>query len=235
MPAAPSPWVTLHLWRVPRREIPRATLRVATDGLALRRVDGLQFSKVLGTGDASTFTLKDATPTRWGLLTCWPGPHEAARFDRCSPIVRAWGDLAQESFRIELRPLQSRGRWAGREPFGNVRPARHDGPVAELTRARLRPRRARTFWAAVPPVTTALHENPGLRYAVGIGEAPVGLQGTFSIWNSTAALRSYAYDNPQHRAVITRTPEVGWYREELFARFAVEGTRGTVDGRDPLS
>jgi hypothetical protein len=71
--------------------------------------------------------------------------------------------------------------------------------------------------------------------AVGIGEAPLGLQGTFSVWDSTAALNAFAYDRPEHAAVVARTAQEGWYAEELFARLAVLSSRGTVDGADPLA
>jgi hypothetical protein len=64
--------------------------------------------------------------------------------------------------------------------------------VAAVTRARLRPSRARSFWRAVPAVSADLAAQPGLRLAVGIGEAPMGLQGTFSVWESAAALRRFA-------------------------------------------
>jgi hypothetical protein len=84
-------------------------------------------------------------------------------------------------------------------------------------------------------VAAALREQPGLRLAVGIGEAPVGLQGTFSVWESAAALRGFAYAGAAHAAVIERTVPERWYAEELFARFAVEAAEGTVDGRDPLA
>ncbi|MGH3928140.1 MAG: hypothetical protein ACRDTT_35640, partial [Pseudonocardiaceae bacterium] len=66
-------------------------------------------------------------------------------------------------------------------------------------------------------------------------EAPIGLQGTFSVWASCADLTTFAYRGAAHRDVIRRTAEVGWYSEELFARFAVLRTTGTIDGGDPLA
>ncbi len=73
----------------------------------------------------------------------------------------------------------------------------------------------------------------GLRLAVGIGEAPVGLQGTFSLWSDAAALQEFAHRRPAHTAVVARTATEGWYAEELFARFAVLDVRGTYAGRHP--
>ena len=95
-------------------------------------------------------------------------------------------------------------------------------------------RRAATFWAAVPPVSADLRAAPGLRLALGIGEAPLGLQGTFSVWDSTSALNAFAYRRAPHAEVIDRTRREGWYAEELFARFALRSAVGTVDGVDPL-
>ena len=112
-------------------------------------------------------------------------------------------------------------------------PVRADGPVAALTRARLRPGSALGFWQAVPPVSADLTGRPGLRAALGIGEAPVGLQGTFSLWESGAAVRAFARGEA-HTEVVARTEPERWYAEELFARFDVVGSAGTLDGRDPL-
>jgi hypothetical protein len=226
--------VTLHLWTVPGRAVPAAVLRMATDRARVRRTPGVRFAKLLGTGDGRTFTARDADPLRWGLLATWTDA-DAARAFEAGPVARGWGRLAHETYRLDLRPVTARGRWSGRAPFGDPTPVREDGPVAAITRARLHPRRAASFWSAVPPVSAELHRSPGLRAAVGIGEAPVGLQGTVSLWESAEAVRAFAHRSAAHVDVVGRTEREGWYAEELFARFAVVGAAGTLDGRDPLS
>jgi hypothetical protein len=223
--------VTLHVWTVAGRAVPAALLRMAADRPALRRSPGVRFAKLLGTGSGRTFTVRDADPRTWALLTVWD---DAAAADAGADVVRRWRRLADEEWAVRLRPLSARGRWSGREPFGRPVPQRWDGPVAAVTRARLTPRKALRFWRAVPPVSADLHAGPGLRFALGIGEAPVGLQGTFSVWSSAAALNGFAYDRAAHTEAIRRTAEERWYAEELFARFAVLSAEGTLRGRNPL-
>lgn len=233
--SAPVPaLVTLHLWRVPPGAVPAALLRMGLDRGRVRRTPGVRFAKLLGTGDGRTFTVRDADPTRWGLLATWARPQDAAAFES-SPVARGWAGLAEHSWRADLVPLVSRGRWSGRQPFGDPAPVRTEGPIAALTRARIVARKAARFWSAVPPVSTDLHDSPGLLTAVGIGEAPVGLQGTFSLWRDANALREFAHRGAPHQEVIARTTTEAWYAEELFARFALVGTSGTLDGRDPLA
>jgi hypothetical protein len=206
---------------------------MAGDRGLLGRTAGLRFAKLLGTGDGRTFTVRDADRNRWGLLATWDAAADATEFET-GRVARGWGRIADERLRVDLRPLTSRGRWSGREPFGTPEPDRaYDGPVAALTRARIRARRMGTFWRAVPPVSADLHAVAGLRLALGVGEAPVGLQGTFSLWDSPAAVTAFAYQRPAHVAAVRRTAEVGWYSEELFARFAVLAVEGTVGGRTP--
>ncbi len=225
-----APPVTLHLWRVPRGAVPAAVLRMATDRPALRRAPGLRFAKLLGTGRGRTFTPRDADPRRWGLLAVWDDDAAADAFDH-GPVVRRWRRLAEEEWSARLRPLSSRGRWSGREPFGRPRPQGWSGTVAALTRARLVPRKAVTFWRAVPPVAADLHGATGLQLALGVGEAPLGLQGTFSVWQSPEALNAFAYARAPHAEAIRRTGTEAWYAEELFARFALLSSAGSVGGR----
>jgi hypothetical protein len=224
--------VTLHVWGVPTAQVPGALARMALDRRPLRRLPGLTFGKLLGTGRGRSFLPADTDPRHWAVLACWDSPDGAERFER-SDIVRSWDRLANERLRVTMRPLASRGRWSRQEPFGRPEPSRHLGPVAAITRARLVPRKALTFWRAVPPVSADLHRTSGLRLAVGIGEAPIGLQGTFSLWESAEHLTGFAHRRAAHVEAVRRTEVEGWYAEELFARLAVLDTAGMFDGRVP--
>jgi hypothetical protein len=75
-------------------------------------------------------------------------------------------------------------------------------------------------------VAAALPGAPGLVAAFGVGEAPLGWQGTISVWRGAADAAGFAYRQPEHLAAVADTPVVRWYAEELFARFAVVGLVG---------
>jgi len=224
---------------------------MAVDRRRLARTDGVSFAKLLGTGRDLRFGPADGDPTRWAALIAWADPAAAAGFD-ASPVGRAWAAHATAGCRLDLRPVRSRGRWAGREPFATPAGQDHtdqdhtgqdlpaDRPPSStsmlvLTRARLRPSRAVRFWRTIPGVGADLPGTPGLVAAFGIGEAPLGWQGTVSVWRSATDLTAFAYRRPGHRAVVAATPGARWYAEELFARFAVlgvSGDRGVLGWRD---
>nr|WP_239144963.1 monooxygenase [Actinoplanes couchii] len=187
-------------------------LRMALAGKDLREV---KFGKFLGTGTGTTFGVRDTDLTRWAAVTVSDAP---VRFPR-------WDAIAERQARVDLEPLVSRGEWSGRSPF-QARNRRTDGMVLALTRARLRPSRALRFWRAVPDVARELAAAPGLLAGFGVGEAPIGWQGTVSVWRNTTDLTAFAYRQPRHRSAIARTPTDRWYAEELFARFAVREISG---------
>jgi hypothetical protein len=227
--------VTLTLWGVPGRHVPTALTRMARDRRHLRRATGLRFAKLLGTGDGTTFTLRDADPYHWGLLAVWDGPGARYAFAG-GPVEEAWGRISTERLTVTMAPIASRGEWSGLRPFEGTAPRRPgvpDGPIAAITRARLRWGSARAFWSAVPAVSEDLRACDGLRLAVGIGESPIGLQGTFSLWDDARSLTAFAHRRAPHQEVVARTVREGWYAEELFARFEVLSIQGTYRGGDP--
>ncbi|GAA1037663.1 hypothetical protein GCM10009557_51650 [Virgisporangium ochraceum] len=201
--------VTLDVWRVPGTAVPGALARMAWLPRALRRNRDVEFVKLLGT--ARGFGVTAADPYRWAALTVWRAhARPITTFDR----------IAAAHVRLTLRPTATRGRWAGRRPFTASATAT-DGPVLIITRARLRPARAVTFWRAIGPVAATLNDAEGLLTAFGIGEAPIGFQGTVSIWADGRHVNAFAYRTAEHAEVVRRTPAHRWYAEELFARFEV--------------
>ena len=230
--AAPTPSVVgLHVWTVPTAGIASAIGRLAVDRFRLRGYPGLTFAKLLGTGSGKTFAPQDADPHHWALLTCWDTPQAATTFER-SRVLRRWDAAATERLHITMRPLSSMGSWSRHRPFGSAPSASaiSDGPVASITRARIRPSQLRAFWRSVPEAASALTETNGLIWSKGIGEAPIGLQGTFSIWRDADAIRRFAYESPGHREAIARTRDAQWFSEELFARLSICTIDGTIDG-----
>jgi hypothetical protein len=216
--------IVAYFWRIKPTSIPFAFIAMAMDRFVLRRSNNVGFFKSLGTGKGETFTPADANTLRWGLIA---QVHDIEAFDQ-SFVVKQWRKNCVDEFRAVIEPISSHGKWAGYEPFvPSVK--EWDGQVIAITRARIKWLHNLRFWKAVPAVTASLKAAPGLIAAIGIGEAPFGLQGTFSIWQSPAALRDFAYRGSAHMAAIDATAKYKWYSEELFARFAVREIRGSIN------
>jgi hypothetical protein len=215
--------IIAYFWRIKPSAVPFAFLAMAIDRFALSRSANVGFYKSLGTGKGETFTPADANTLRWGLIA---QVNDMEAFDQ-SLVVKRWRKNSVDEFRAVLEPISSHGQWAGKEPFvASVKD--WTGPVAAITRARIKWHQNFRFWSSVPPVTISLKSAPGLMAAIGIGEAPIGLQGTFSLWESSDAIKNFAYKGAAHQKAIADTATYNWYSEELFARFAVKDMRGTI-------
>lgn len=180
----------------------------------------------MGTGSGKTFTMRDADLHHWCVLSVWESDRDRVAYLNSKP-ARQWRRIAITEANIELEPLSVKGSWAKQSPFGNPVPQKWDGLTAALTRAAIKPRWWREFWRSVPPVSHDLNHTAGLITSLGIGEAPIGLQGTFSIWESNESISAFSTKQKPHAEVIARTHETGWYSEELFARFKVVKSSGT--------
>ena len=215
--------VQLHVWRVRPRSVPVMFWSMAVDRRKIKQRS--YFAKLLGTGRRSDFGVTSADLTRWAALV--------VSADGTRPRMRG----AISHCTLTLEPTASRGEWSGMSPFDleTLKKPDKTEPVAVLTRARLRPGRAAAFWRDIDPVGRSLRDAEGLHCAFGVGEAPVGFQGTISVWRSQADVVRFAYRRPEHTAVIERAVRQNWYAEELFARFRVldvSGDREVIGWRD---
>ncbi len=223
---------SFHLIREPKWKTPLALGRLGLDRPRLSRVDGLVFWRLLGTGSGDN-TGGGADLARTAVFAVWDDEAALDSFMATSRLAARW-QTAQESWHVRLRSVGGHGRWRGIDPLDGMEQGSSSGAIAIITRADVHRHSWKAFGAASNVVDAELHAAPGLIDVVGIGEAPVGRLATFSLWESLAAARSFAYSMPDHIEVMRRTRAEGWYAEELFARFEPYASTGTWNGRDPL-
>jgi len=111
-----------------------------------------------------------------------------------------------------------------------MHPFQPDKPIAVITRARIKWKYLWAFWKDVPAASKSLEPFDARWTGKGIGEWPLIQQATFSIWENQEAMMDFAYRNPEHRKVIQKTRKLGWYSEEMFARFHPVGMEGSWRG-----
>ena len=224
-PPAVTSILLLARWRP--ASIPWGLLRLVHGALIPSRAPGLLWRRILGSGHEGGFGLRPGWD-RLAQLAVFEDCERARAWLERSPEVQAWRERAAELLWLELRAWQSRGQWSG-EPLPVSIETPDAGPVAALTRAAIRPTQARAFWAHSPAAEDALAQASGCRLAVGLGEAPLLRQATFSLWDSVAAMDAYARSGAHHAAARNAWRD-GYFSETLFARFSVTDQGGTWSG-----
>jgi len=200
---------------------------------ALARTPGIGFWKLCGSGTGEGFTPRPNWSV-YAILACWHDLATARARVAGAPVFARYRRRAAEDWTVFLAPLSSRGRWSGASPFvGQERPVA--GPLAALTRATLKPGIARAFWRRVPEISAAIGGDPNVIFKIGIGEVPLLHQVTFSIWPDTASMAAFARVDGPHARAIRAVRSEGWFREELYARFALLDDTGTWGGASPLA
>ena len=182
--------------------------------------DGLTFAKMLGTGGGNGFSIRPNFGA-YAWLAAWDTEGSARDFFSTNPIFQATKSHSSEQFTVFLRPTAAHGTWNGVQPFQPNADFDAEKPVAVLTRARIRTRLLHRFWQYVPQTSRSIEDFAERTFSIGVGELPLIEQATFSLWTSGKAMKDFAYKSPHHAEVVRKTRELGWYSEELFARFMV--------------
>lgn len=188
----------------------------------------------MGSGKNGTFDLNPDWQ-QWALMAAWDKESDFIDFNNKSLISKWWRLYCLEKWTVLCEPLSSHGLWDGKKPFGELdKESAHQGPVAVLTRAKIRFSKLKAFWANVPAVSRIMLQAPGYVYSVGVGEAPFYLQATFSVWEDLEQVKQFAYKGREHAEVIRKTRKEDWYAEEMFTRFKLLKTIGRIHGENPL-
>ncbi len=225
--------VSLIIIRYPKYLIPFAVLSMAVFRLPLWLNRNISFWKLLGCGKNGTFD-KNPDWQQWGLLCCWKNREDFEKFYANGFIPKWWKIFAKEQWLLLLKPVESHGFWSNKKPFDSGNEKNFTGKVGVLTRATININKLSRFWENVPNVANTMADAPGFITSVGIGEAPLFMQATFSVWDDLESVKNFAYRSKQHAEVIKLTRKEKWYKEELFARFNILESRGTLNGHDPL-
>ncbi|MFM8914512.1 MAG: hypothetical protein ACKOE6_16575 [Flammeovirgaceae bacterium] len=174
----------------------------------------ITFWKLMGVGQPGFKPQGDGR--QWAVLIVWKkNPQQKKWWQR-------WMAAKADVTKFLLQPLFGHGLWSGVDPFKPaIAPTSDTQKVAVLTRASIRWGKAKLFLKNVPAVADDLNESFRPIFTAGIGEIPVIRQATFSVWNSEAEMKKFAYQHQAHKKVIELTKQHNWYSEELFYRFAV--------------
>jgi hypothetical protein len=203
--------------------------RVVRGPAALARGPGLRFAKVLGSGYEGGFGLRPSG-TRHGLFCTFDDQASAQQFLAESALMARYRERCCELFTIQLRAFACKGSWAGQAVPLAAEPPPPTQPLAALTRASIRPAAAARFWRFAPAAQAGLADAQGCSLAVGLGEAPLLRQCTFSLWDSVEHMDRYARGGA-HLAAIRAAYQVGFFSESMFVRFVPADAQGTWLGR----
>ena len=191
--------------------------RMGRPPIVLDQVEGLSFFKPLGTGSGNGFSMKPDFST-FGFVAVFDSEELAKNFLN-TESMRDYTNTARTYSHVLMHTIKSHGEWSKQNPFEASVTFDKTKPLAVITRATIKPKLAHKFWRYVPSVSKSMNDYDALVFSKGIGEFPLLMQATYSLWENADSMMKYAYQNPKHAEMVKKTRELGWYSEELFARF----------------
>jgi hypothetical protein len=182
--------------------------------------DGLHEVKLMGAGAGNGFSILPNLK-RYAIVFFFDTIEHLNAFVKSNVLFNWYWENSSQRLAAILKPFKGHGFWSGEVPFDyQSKPPGESEHVAVITRATIHTKWLLDFWRNVPKVASFMHSAPAM-HQVGIGEYPLFMQATFSIWENVNELRKTAYTDTVHADVVKKTRERGWYKEELFAEFRI--------------
>jgi len=200
----------------------------------LKTIPGLLFAKVMGSGEGGGFTLRPSG-THQGLIFVFDQIQHAVDYLK-SHDLQLYREKTKEWWQGILAVNSCRGAWnqlgwQSHDLGLQEELAKATSHEVSLTRASIRASKAIAFWKYAPQAQVDLQKAPGCELAIGLGEAPVLRQCTFSLWKDTQSLVAYAHQGAHQRA-IAATQKHGFFTESMFVRMKVLHMLGQWGGHN---
>jgi hypothetical protein len=195
-------------------------------------IPGLRQAEVAITAPLSASLVAQPDFGRVAFIGFWDDDASIDRFLAGHPLA----SKLEGGFHVRLEPLRAFGAWPGLPTdTPTARAAESTGPVAALTLGRLRVSQAIRFIKTSAKAEARVVGAPGLIWATGLARPP--FVSTFSLWESSRALSTYAFGNaePAHSEAIAEGERKPFHKRQAFIRFRPYGAEGHLDGRNPLA
>ena len=224
-------FTAITFFQFPKRNRFWALKQMRHGNQKLKQINGISFSKLMGSGRGAGFSILPDFNT-YAMLTVFRSSDAFAELIE-SQIWQNYKEKSNTSFTVLLNPLNVNGTWNHQQPFEP-----HHEPStalrAVITRASIKKSKLIQFWRQVPATSKAIDQAKRRIFSIGVGELPLIEQATFSMWEDTNAIRAFAYQNHAHKKAVRDTHKINWYSEEMFARFSPVAAVGTFNGKELL-
>ena len=211
-------------------------LRLMGGARALQGTPGLVFAKVMGSGHEGGFSLRPSA-SHQGFICCFDGWASAVAFLN-GPLMQQLRQKARDWWQGLFAVQSARGAWD--QQVWDITPANlieHVSPppesgemLAVITRASIKPAKAMAFWRYAPAAQADLEQAPGCQIAMGLGEAPLLRQCTFSLWQDLDCMQRYAHHDA-HKQAIDAAYRHQFFSESLFVRMRLLSMQGQWKGQ----
>lgn len=193
----------------------------------LRKIKGVQFFKLLGTGGKDGYSLMPDFGV-YAVFVVWENFGIARSFKETDVFMDYHGH-SMEHITFYLSPVSSRGSWSGFNDWRLNQPDPDILQICAITRAAIKFSYMPKFWSMVPHISKEHVEAEGKLFSKGVGEYPIFEQATFTIWKNKEYMDNFAHRN-LHLEAIKVTRERKGFSEEMFTRFQPFMTEGEWSG-----
>lgn len=210
-----------------------AGLRLLRLRLSRRDVPGLRYGVSTVSAPLSERLLPRPDAGRVALIAAWDDDVALERFLATHPLAQALAG----GWRTRLQATHIFGSWPPLDGLvGEQPPMATDEPVAALTIGSLRVSQAPRFFKASAAAERLAVRDPALLRGTGLARPP-GLVATFSLWQSTGAMRAYAGgpSRMEHRDAVKAHASRPFHHASAFIRFRPYDAEGEWNGENPLA